>query len=58
MRSFTSCLVLEVAGEITFRVAEAVPDVVKSLKAPMIRLVAKNMLCVFPTYYLCLTPGH
>jgi len=30
-------------GEITFRVIEAVPDVVKSLKTPIRRLAAKNL---------------
>ena len=34
---------LEVAGEIIFRVNGAAPDVVKSLKTPMRRLVAKNV---------------
>ncbi len=34
---------LEVAGEIIFRVTGATPDVVKSLKSPIRRLVAKNV---------------
>ena len=34
---------LEVAGEIIFRVTEAAPDVVKSLKTPIRRLAAKNV---------------
>ncbi len=32
-----------VAGEITLRVTEATPDVVKSLKTPIRRLAAKNL---------------
>ena len=43
MRSFTSCLVPEAAGEIAFRVSEVAPDVVKSLKTPIRRLAAKNV---------------
>jgi pyruvate/2-oxoglutarate/acetoin dehydrogenase E1 component len=31
------------AGEIAFRVIEAAPDVVKTMKAPIKRLAAKNM---------------
>ncbi len=34
---------LEVAGEITLRVTEAAPGVVKSLKTPIRRLAAKNL---------------
>ena len=34
---------LEVASEITLRVTEAAPGVVKSLKTPIRRLAAKNL---------------
>ena len=45
MRSFTSCLVPGVVGEITFFLVSGVtPDVVAAMKTPIRRLAAKNVV--------------
>ena len=43
MRSFTSCLVLGIAGEIALRVTEVPPHVVMAMKTPIRRLAAVNV---------------